>query len=230
MIERTIKNINVKWTLNFVFRELNQLYQSKIHLKDIKIGFSNGRPGSWKEVPLSGMAALLNEYVKSQTDRNDIANRILLYIAVVFDYKDQPVQTIEKVEMDACGLKFKSVTGAKPDSKCNYVAPPLDMSWFYRFKRDLSLFQKGEDHVVAGVLLKQSDQVLRTDSVIIEALLGLNDALDQYLNDLQLETIKEKQLANSREKLAQVIVNSGDAAKAALFAQLFVPVETALTP
>src|SRR4030095_14506684 len=57
--ERTIKNINVKRVLNFVFRELNQEYIVKTHLKDVRIAFANGNSGSWREVPLSGLRTLL---------------------------------------------------------------------------------------------------------------------------------------------------------------------------
>jgi hypothetical protein len=65
--------------------------------------------------------------------------------------------------------------------------------------------------------------VMATDSVAVEALLGVEEALDEYSHDLQVEAIREKQLANDREQLAQRIVADGDAAAAMLFAQLFVP-------
>jgi hypothetical protein len=65
--------------------------------------------------------------------------------------------------------------------------------------------------------------VMATDSVAVEALLGVEEALDEYSHDLQVEAIREKQLANDREQLAQRIVAGGDGDLAALFAQVFAP-------
>jgi len=224
VIERTIKNINVKRVLNFVFRELNQMYSTKIHLKDIKIAFSNGRVGTWREVPLSGLAELLNDLIATEADRSSVTQAILSQIAVIFNVNGDPVNVLERVTMGPCGVTIKSATPAKPGDNCVYDVPPLDMSWYYRFKRG-PLAQGKADHPVDGVVLQESDQVLRTDSVIVDALLGTNDALDQYSADLQTETIREKKLANDREELAQQLVSSGDSTKATIFQELFVSPE-----
>jgi hypothetical protein len=115
------------------------------------------------------------------------------------------------------------VRGALPGDNCEYPAPTADGRLYYRFKRGPLGQGPGTEHPVEGVLLKERSIVMATDSVAVEALLGVEEALDEYSHDLQVEAIREKQLANDREQLAQRIVAGGDADLAALFAQVFAP-------
>ncbi len=69
---------------------------------------------------------------------------------------------------------------------------------------------------------------MRTDGIIVEALLGQGDALDAYSHGLQDETVREKKMANDlalaklqREQLAQKIVNTKDDGAAKLYEKIF---------
>src|SRR5215217_2345897 len=53
LTERTIRNLNLRRVLNFVFRGLNQEHTTNIHLLEVTVGFTNGTTNSWQEVPLS---------------------------------------------------------------------------------------------------------------------------------------------------------------------------------
>jgi hypothetical protein len=71
---------------------------------------------------------------------------------------------------------------------------------------------------------------MRTDGVIVEALLGQAEALDNYSKGLQEEAVEAKQIANrlavaqlEREKLAQKIVKEKDTEAAEIFSQVFPP-------
>lgn len=219
VIEREIRNINVSRVLNFVFRQLNQQYLTKIHLKDVRIGFSNGQLDSWREVPLSGLRGLLQELVKEE-HVDEVARQILTLVGTVWDHSDTPVGVLETYRMrEACGASWEGpLPPTCPPDETDYQAPTDAL--FYRFKRG-PLAQDGDDNQVAGVVLKQETVTLTTDSIIVEALLGEAPALDDYSADLQVETIREKALANEREVLAQVIVRDGDAAAAKRFEQVF---------
>ena len=224
--ERTIQNINVKRTLNFVFRELNHTYLTKTHLKDIRIAFTNGRAGSWRESPLSGLAPFIDSLFADKNEGKRVLRWILGYIAIVFDIDDTPRTVLERVQMDPCATEIESIQDARPGKNCEWPLPPLDMRFFYRFKRGdknrrYAIGQENDEHPVEGVLLRQSEVTLPTDSIVVEALLGVNDALDQYSEDLQIETIRTQQLANEREALAQQLVNDGDTAKGRIFRQVF---------
>jgi hypothetical protein len=241
VVERTIKNINVGRVLNFTFRELNQRYLVKTHLKDIHIAFTNGNIGSWREVPLSGLRTLLDEVLKDDSGSGGtnwpekVAVQILNTMAIVFDLDDNPITVLSSVRSDDCGETWTIRESAKrtveTGGPCkDFEAPTPDRSLFYRFRRndehngsdeDGVLGQEDEEIKVPGVLLRQREVTLATDSVVVEALLGSQDALDEYSKDLQVETIREKQLANDQAELGQTIVRDGDTVKADLYAKIF---------
>jgi len=82
--------------------------------------------------------------------------------------------------------------------------------------------------------MRETTIVMRTDSVVVEALLGTADALDDYSIQLQEETIRQMTVANDataiateREALGIEIVKNGDSAKAELFEKMFVVDESA---
>jgi hypothetical protein len=219
VIERAIKNINVERTLNFPIRELNQAFITKTHLKEVRIAFSNGNAGTWREEPISGMRKLVAEVVKPEFV-DLLCQDILKTIAVVQDLNSGPVNVLEQVLLNKFATDF-SFRDAKPDDDCNYPPPSADGRLYYRFKHGPLGQAADEQHPVEGVLLKQRQIIMKTDSVVAEALLGSNPALDKYSTDLQVETIREKTLAPDREALAQEIVRTGNVDGAELFAKVF---------
>ncbi|MFM9087136.1 MAG: hypothetical protein ACKOPT_03140, partial [Cyanobium sp.] len=174
LTERLIRNVNMRRTLNFVFRELNQEYVTILHLKDIRIAFTNGRQGSYNEAPISGLRQFLEKYV-SPGQVETTASAILKVVGTVFNNTDDPIRAIERVAMNADGTGW-TMSAAAPVNGA-FPVPPSDGSWFYRFRRG-PLEQKGVPHLVDGIVMKESTIVMRTDSVVIEALLGQADALD----------------------------------------------------
>lgn len=226
--ERTIRNINVKRVLNFVFRELNQKYIVKTHLKDVRIGFSNGNIDSWMEVPVSGLRSLLTQVLANDAAVTEVGQTILRMIGMVWDANDVPVPTIERVQLSPDGSKI-TIDAATRDAKGNYPMPPADGVWNYRYKRG-PLAQGGSEFVVDGVLLKENTVVLKTDSLVVESLLGTADSLDDYSVQLQTETIREKKLANdaveaetAKTQLGVALVRGRDAASVELYAKAFGP-------
>ncbi|MGH7578085.1 MAG: hypothetical protein ACREM1_23565, partial [Longimicrobiales bacterium] len=219
VIERTIKNINVSRVLNFTFRELNQEYETKTHLKDIHIAFSNGNAESWREEPTSGLRKLVEEFISPQYV-DQVGSDILATIALVRNVNEAPVPVLEQVRLNQCSTDFR-VQDAEPDDNCHYPAPSADGRLYYRFKRGPLAQGADAEHPVDGVVLSERTIVMATDSVVVEALLGANPALDDYSEQLQLEAIREKRLANDREELAQRIVTGGRAAEADLYERVF---------
>ena len=86
----------------------------------------------------------------------------------------------------------------------------------------------GRAITVDGIILSARTVVLRTDAVIVEALLGQANALDDYSIGLQLERVREKQIANDAAALALEerrarlsIVAAKDKAAAEVWAAVF---------
>ena len=198
LVERVIKNVNVRRVLNFVFRELNQGYSTKIHLKDIRIVFTNGRLNSQREVPISGLRRLLTDLVvPGKVD--GAAQAILKLAGTVFDVNDAPVKVLEAFTMSADGT---TMTRDPNPALVNGEYPPPTPQHFYRFKPG-PLGQALVTNPVDGVVLKTNAIVMRTDSVIVEALLGQADALDAYGMEVQETAAHAKALENAREQIVQ---------------------------
>lgn len=196
LIERTITNVNVRRVLNFVFRELNQTYTTKLHLKEVRVAFSNGRLNSWREVPLSGLRRLLEETLQP-SEIDTVAQRILKAAGVVFDSKDNAVVCLERVTIAADGT---SISAELASTGSDGEFPPPGDRTYYRFRRG-PLNQADANNPVDGVVLSEQQITMRTDSVIVEALLGQADALDAYAMEIQAAAASEKTLANRRTEL-----------------------------
>ncbi|KEK23356.1 hypothetical protein [Bacillus gaemokensis] len=200
-IERQLENINVSRTLNFVFRQMNQEFITLLHLVDVRVAFFNGFAESRREYPLTQLDDLLEEVVK-ETERKKVRQIIIDELTNIFDYQDNLHSIIEQKNY--------------PESEKHY----------YRVKKDLKSTYKGK--TVSGIILSAKENVMRTDGVIVEALLGQGDALDAYSHGLQDETVREKKLTNElaqakllREQLAQKIVNTKDTEAAKLYEKIF---------
>lgn len=213
--------------LNFVFRELNQQYVTKVHLKDIRIAYTNGKPNSYKEVSISGLRQFIDTLIVPEK-ADKVMQQILKLVSVIFDVGDEPVKTLESFQMAADGHSW--TRNESPALVSNeYPAPTENL--IYRFKRG-PLGQEGKKNRVDGVLMKENGIVMRTDSVIVEALLGEADSLDSYAMEVQLAAAKDKTLANEREALIQSTLSSiSDAEKRAqAIAAIYVPAKKDLPP
>lgn len=219
VIERTIENVNVRRVLNFVFRELNQEYTTVLHLTDIQVAFTNRRTNSWRVVPISGLRGLLEEVVDAPAARRgEIAALILKLAGTVIDDEGTSVRTLDALHYDV--VDDTMTVGPVTKDAQGMPTPPTETD-YYRFKPG----PLGSQAQVDGVRLSQQTIVMRTDSVLVEALLGESDALDEFAMEVQQAAATAQTLANQRETLLQATLNAipdpGERAKAA--AALYVP-------
>ncbi|HEY8569871.1 hypothetical protein, partial [Microbulbifer sp.] len=95
------------------------------------------------------------------------------------------------------------ITPASLDENGEFPVPTPTS--YYRFKTG-PLHQDNTSNPVDGVLLNDSRITMRTDSVIVEALLGQADALDEYAMAIQRAAANKETLANDRERLVQAAI------------------------
>ena len=219
-IEREIENINVSRTLNFVFRQMNQEFLTLLHLVDATIGYTSGLPGSYLEDSISRLDGFFNTIL--QNPQNPIANvaiknGIIDHLCFVIDYKGDVVPFLERKTFNIPN----PINPARP-LVADYIKVKSDMVSTYE---NVASNLKKE---APGVIVSAQLNVMRTDGIFVEALLGQGDGLDTYSHGLQDETVKEKQLANElREKeieklnSANLIINNSELEKAKLFEQIF---------
>ncbi|MFC4775267.1 Ig-like domain-containing protein [Paenibacillus sp. GCM10023252] len=213
-IIREFENINMSRTLNFVFRQMNQEFITFLHLVDVRIGFFrtdtvNGEEkNTYQEVTLPQLDALLAQTIVADK-RIEVRNAILHQLTNIFDYQDRHHSFVEE----------------EPFLDENGQVIPLTQ--YLRVKKDyVSTYESasGSTIDVPGIILAANRHVLRTDGIVVEALLGQGEALDTYSRNLQSETVREKELRNTlleteiqMRKLALQILENRDQVGAEIF-------------
>lgn len=202
---RSIRNLNVTRTLNFTFRQMNQEYHSILHLVDLRLGFYNGYPGSFREYPLCDIVHFVNKYMNDPTTFLEEFKTIIKneYMHVK-DYRGESLALIEEVND---GL------GTRPYLR---VKPSLDKDGnpygqqFYQMRpekeKDGKLVQEADVRWVDGIILGTQTITMKTDGVIVEALMGKVNALDDYAYLYRTEKIMRKKMENNRIKEGLLLV------------------------
>ncbi|MFC4550079.1 MULTISPECIES: hypothetical protein [Halorussus] len=217
-IERTIENINMSRTLNLVFRQMNQEFISVYHLVDARIAFWNGYPDTYEEVPLHKLDSLLDRVlvdgdVEVEVDgevhalnvRSEIDDQLKSELRQIYDHVGEIHENfIEEVE--------------RGDLRYWRVNP--------------NLIDQYREREVDGIILSTTETTLRTDGVIVEALLGQGEALDEYSEQMQEESVEATEQNNElldahvqRETLARTIVDKKDKEAAEIYEMVFPPEE-----
>ncbi len=204
-IVRELENINHSRVLNFVFRQLQQEYITLTYLKDIKLVYTNGFPESVRIADLPHIRNLLGKVLNPEyVDK--AASAILKNYCAVYNYRDERMSIIEEVTEEYGNCPF-----ADRDEKISYL----------RRKKDLADEYRGI--TVPGVILNANHHIVRTDSVIVDALLGQGEALDCYNARMQDEAVEETQLENEKIALGLEVVREGKTTeeKAAAYKAIF---------
>jgi hypothetical protein len=203
---RELSNVNLSRVLNIVFRQLLQAYDTVTYLDDVKVLYTNGYPESIRLIELSQLDEVLPQLITAD-HLDEIRDRILAPYCVVFNHQGEALRFLEKVSRTyQCDL-----TGE--EEKIVYLRKRPDL-------RD----QAGNISV-PGVITNVQRNVLPTEAVIADALLGGGDSLDCYNQVLQATTADAAELANQQQLQAIRIVEAIEdpAAKADAWAQLFNP-------
>ena len=207
-VERLVKNVNLRRTLNFLFRELNQEYIVRLHLTGVRFAHATpGRQGTWTEYPLSDLPTLLDRLIVPAS-RQQVAADLLGTVATIHNHALRPVHPLELLTMRPSGAV--AVTELVPGAKgLNPADMPLKSSarWV-RFKPGpLAPKTSGSTggvipgHPVDGVLLSEQSIVMPTGAIVVEAALGDRDALDAYGLRAQDAQLVASEAANGRELL-----------------------------
>jgi hypothetical protein len=182
---RVIQNINHSRTLNFVFRQMLQEYIVLTWLDDVTIQFTTGNPGQHRSVRLSQLESFLAELIPDTTQRDEVRKAILLQLCNVANYQGTIMPFAEKV------------SETFQDCVDGLQVPSIDY-WRKRANLTDTYTSGGLDIKVPGVILSAASHILRTDSVIVDAVLGQGEALDCYNIRLQEAAATAQELQNKR--------------------------------
>jgi hypothetical protein len=206
-IQRTISNINVSRTLNFIFYQLNQEYISLLHLVDVRIGYVSAFLSlldsktlfDYQEVTLTDVPTLIGTAIKPE-HQAEVVGHIMEVLTNVVDYADVRHTLTETV------VPTDEVTGA-----------PVPEAQYFRFRRNLlgtwTDPNTTASYAVPGVIIGATNVTMRTDGVLVDAALGQNAAIDDYNIGLQQAALAQRQLANAAAQQVLDLVNNPDPAK-----------------
>lgn len=181
-VVRELANPNQSRVVNFVFRQLLQEYVTITYLADIKVAFSNGHPESFRIVSLSELDLLLDEVLYS-TAINEVKEMIRCAYT-------QPTSVLN---YNSQGFAFLKEIDA-PTFLCNTTKR------FVKVPNLVDSYSSGGVKIeVPGVILNVDKHVLRTESVVADALMGQGDALDCF--NAHVQEAKKNQLWLEAEKL-----------------------------
>ena len=189
---RTLENINRSRVLNFVFRQLLQAYDTVTWLDDVGLRYSNGFDSGEKSGSLSSLRAFLASVLVDEQAVETVQNDIFRQLCNVTDYTGTRVGFIEAVS-EAHGNCIDPSQAAKP---VRYI----------RKRRELK--QTWEGKTVNGIILDVTRRVLRTPSVIVDAMLGQGPSLDCYNQQLQDAAVVSAQVANQKTQQAMAVINA----------------------
>ncbi|MFG2007279.1 hypothetical protein ACGFNU_49830 [Spirillospora sp. NPDC048911] len=213
-VERTLENINVSRTLNFVFRQMNQEYVTLLHLVDVRVAFFNGHAESRDEVPLAELDRLLADCLKPKPADDpeahdhiaEVREQVLAAVRGITDHQGTQRPEI----LRSAGLDDKGPFQIDAGVTSTYTAPD------------------GREHTVPGVIIGVEQHVLRTDGVVVDSFLGDGDALDTYSTGLQEQAVRAREIDNDRQqaeneklRLALQLIQKGDTAGVDLYRRLF---------
>ncbi len=220
-IEREIENINVSRTLNFVFRQMNQEFHTVTHLVDVKIGYVNGDPNVAQTVSIGQVDTLLDAVINTEEQKKTIKNAIKTMLTRVVDYDGNIVTDF---------LQEKTYTEAQSDGSTK------DYTFWNLNRKLVSTYTSpttGVSFTIPGIILGVTTNTMRTDGVMVEALLGQSEALDEYNLGLQKQKVEAETLANTELRLetkehalALDIVERKDDSAAQIFATVCPPETT----
>ncbi len=136
--------------------------------------------------------------------RKYVKDKIIKSIKYISDYRNRPFDVLEEVKSatnttESTGrYRFKNLLYKQfCTDEITHGADPAKFT---------DVILQGKDHGVEGIVLAWDRVVLRTDALIVEALLGRGMALDNFALGIQDATLEEKQLENKRLQLALDII------------------------
>ncbi|WP_210480972.1 hypothetical protein [Naasia sp. SYSU D00948] len=191
---RTVGNVNMRRDLTYRFTSQARLYDVEVALRGVRLGFSNGRLGSWRQGPLTAMQSFLDS-VLTQGQR-EAAHRLVGLASGAASSAGAVQHTIEGLEGDRGGF---GVTALQPQENPALYDVQSGKQRAYRWRPGYR-------------------QVLSTDSFRLIAdytnvrpLLGQVDALDQYARGLQDVDLDDRtSLVDQRKLLTDALGDISD--------------------
>ena len=208
-IVRRITNPNFS-PLNLVMRQMQQEYITVTYLEDVVIAFSTGDPDTIKRATISEIDGFLRDILKGDDETiAEVKMTILSQLLSVRDLNGDQQQFIRPIRDDV----YDPALNEKGELELDDEGKPAVAYTVQGWQKNHGLRQKLSDFdpsmqdfaTVPGVILDIKRRILRTDGVILDAVLGHGDALDSFNQGMQTEAVRAAKLANDLDEARLLI-------------------------
>lgn len=182
-VRREFQNLNTNRTLNFVFRQLNQSFVCIRHLIDVEIAIvekSYDEAGTlnyytYDAYPLTKLNNVLEKHINEKA-REKIEKIILAQLHII-DYKGEKHKLYDTKEYG--NEKYHRFI------RCYSTYDKNDMSPCQEKVASIDEGNCSEPIIVPGYILCVQEEIMKTNGVVVDALLGRNNALEPHLLRMQ---------------------------------------------
>jgi hypothetical protein len=199
-ITREFKNINNSKTLNILFKQMNQEFVVQHMLTNIRVGYFDPAPGSYRTVQLSQLDDLLDQVlISNAATKLSYKNTIVTaaYSALQMGLGTYNINDFIKQRDKVTGVI--SDIGLTTGTDGNEYPAIQENSDYFINPSATSTFTIADVPTMAtGLVLSSDSYVLRTDNVVADLELGLNSGLDMYAQRLQEQAVRREQAENMR--------------------------------
>ena len=203
---RKFQNINKSRVLNIVFRQLLQEYVTITYLSNIRVGFTNGYAETMQVMDIEELQTLLDSVILD-AHHADALGKIIMHYCKVKNHAGAYIPFIEKKSINY-GDCIDGFSGTE--------------IFYGKIAGNLDTYTTGGLSIpVQGVILNVQKHILRTDSVVADALLGQGEALDCFNMRLQDAEAMKAHLANAELLQKMEIINNQEFDKAEAYKKVF---------
>jgi hypothetical protein len=230
-ITRQFQNVNQARTLNILFRQLNQEFIAAQQLVDIRVGYFDPEPGSFRTVQLYEVDDLLDQVLLDDPGKKSTYKQTIVEQAMRATQLAMSDYSVRGDFIECRDITTGEVVTYDPDQIASQI--------FFVNNGAYTEFYLDPQTLVNlnGLVLKRDSIVMRTDNVVADVALGEGVGLDEFALNLQQQSIQRQtaetdrlNLENAKLQAAldilQLAKNSGQSAAqlAELYRELFPPV------
>jgi len=199
-ITREFKNINNGTTLNILFKQMNQQFVVQHMLTNIRVGYFDPAPGSYRTVQLSQLDDLLDQVLIDNADlKLALKERIFsaAYAAASMGIASNNTGTF--LQQRTIGL------GEVSNIEVNEEGLPIvhdNLEYFINPASTSSFTIAGENVSATGVVLSTDYFTMRTDNIVADLELGEYSGLDTYGEALREGAVIREEVLNDSVEVA----------------------------
>jgi hypothetical protein len=212
---------------------MNQEFLTFLHLTDLRILYLNVNSedqSKWvsREVHLPELDSLLRQFIRPEKVE-EVKREVIEQVESIRDYKDN-LSVVDPTKPEKNFIQRIQLKGGEGKPVKEYLRVNRDYVTEYIDSTVDPTTPGGRDGKlrIPGMIMEDNRYVLRTEAIIVDALLGQGNALDQYSQGLQDQLVNERSLKNrlmeqeiERYKKALNILTSKDKEAAALYPLVF---------